>query len=280
MLGEEERIAFREFHHDLVTAVRVHEPLKRDLSAQHLVLQWVSEASGQRRHVVVAFNVRRPPWDMVLLQLEVPSTHCQYELPMVLKPKREQGQFCKSLLRSDVEFCHELAKDANDWVLFRLKLADLTCDFAEFKVVDQEELTRASLRQAAEEMRQALRAAKAAKLAQGLTAPKKRKKRSVGKQRNNKQARRPLASHGQRPRCPCHGRKWSKTIQNIPRQHLRLLLCLLGLLEVLVGPSKLEQFRGALSNWRRSFQPAVKLVGARSAANIAIEATNCLAKRL
>ena len=195
MLGEEERIAFREFHHDLVTAVRVHEPLKRDLSAQPLVLQWVSEASGQRRHVVVAFNVRRPPWDMVLLQLEVPSTHCQYELPMALKPKREQGQFCKSLLRSDVEFCHELAKDANDWVLFRLKLADLTCDFAEFKVVDQEELTRASLRQAAEEMRQALRAAKAAKLAQGLTAPKKRKKRSVGKQRNNKQARRPLASH-------------------------------------------------------------------------------------
>ena len=77
LLGEEERIAFREFHHDLVTAVRVHEPLKRDLSAQPLVLQWVSEASGQRRHVVVAFNVRRPPWDMVLLQLEVPSTHCQ-----------------------------------------------------------------------------------------------------------------------------------------------------------------------------------------------------------
>ena len=195
LLGEEQRIAFREFHDDLVTAVRVYEPLKRDLSAQPLVLQWVSEASSQRRHVVVAFNVRRPPWDMVLLQLEVPSTHCHYELPVVLKPKREQGQFCQSLLRSDVEFCHELAKDANDWVLFRSKLADLTCDFAEFKVVGQEELTRASLRQAAEEMRQALRAAKAAKLAQGLTAPKKRKKRSAGKQRKNKQARRPLASH-------------------------------------------------------------------------------------
>ena len=83
LLSEEQRIAFREYHDDLVTAVRVYEPLKRDLSAQPLVLQWVSEASSQRRHVAVAFNVRRPPWDMVLLQLEVSSAHCHYELPVV-----------------------------------------------------------------------------------------------------------------------------------------------------------------------------------------------------
>ena len=177
LLSEEQRIAFREYHDDLVTAVRVYEPLKRDLSAQPLVLQWVSEASSQRRHVAVAFNVRRPPWDMVLLQLEVSSAHCHYELPVVLKPRREQGQFCQSLLRSDIELCHELAKDASDWVLFRLKLADLTCDFAEFKVVGQEELSRASLRQAAEEMRQALRAAKAAKLAQGLYSHQKKEEK-------------------------------------------------------------------------------------------------------
>ena len=91
---------------------------------------------------------------------------------MVLKPRREQGQFCQSLLRSDIELCHELAKDASDWVLFRLKL-----DFAEFKVVGQEELSRASLRQAAEEMRQALRAAKAAKLAQGLYSHQKKEEK-------------------------------------------------------------------------------------------------------
>lgn len=47
-----------------------------------------------------------------------------------------------------------------------------------------------------------------------------------------------------------------------------------------VEPSKPEQFHGALSNWRRLFQQAVKLGGARSAASIATEATNCLAKRL
>ena len=113
LLSEEQRIAFREYHDDL----GVYELLKRDLSAQPLVLQWVSEASSQRRHVAVAFNVRRPPWDMVLLQLEVSSAHCHYELPVVLKPRREQGQFCQSLLRSDTELCHELAKDASDWVV-------------------------------------------------------------------------------------------------------------------------------------------------------------------
>ena len=36
-----------------------------------------------------------------------------------------------------------------------------------------------------------------------------------------------------------------------------------------VEPSKPEQFHGALSNWRRLFQQAVKLGGARSAASIA-----------
>ena len=90
---------------------------------------------------------------------------------------------------------------------------------------------------------------------------------------------------GLRARCPSQRRKWSKTIQKPPHLHLPLVVCPLGLLEALrvlgliVEPSKLGQFHGALSNWRRLFQPAVKLAGARSAANIAIEATNCLAKR-
>ena len=58
-LREDERTIFSEVHEDLVTAVRVHEPLKRDLSAHPLVLQWCSPASGKQKYIVVAFNVRK-----------------------------------------------------------------------------------------------------------------------------------------------------------------------------------------------------------------------------
>ena len=43
-----------------------------------------------------------------------------------------------------------------------------------------------------------------------------------------------------------------------------------------VEPSKPEQFHGALSNWRRLFQQAVKLGGARSAASMHCDRGNKL----
>lgn len=63
-------------------------------------------------------------------------------------------------------------------------------DFDVFNIVGRTELSRESLRRSAEELREIQRAAKAAKLAQGLTAPKKRKQRSQAK---GKQKKRPLA---------------------------------------------------------------------------------------
>lgn len=190
MLSAEQRLVFHDVHEDLVTAVRVHEPLKRDLSAHPLLLQWKSPTTGRAKFIAVAFNVRKPPWEMVLLQLE-PSTGTD-RCPFVLTLKQEAGEFCPSLLRSDMELCHELAREASDWGLHRLVAGDLSLTFGEFNIVAQEELSRESLRRSAEELKQILRAAKAAKIAAGMVPQRKRRARNTGKQQKKK-ARRPQA---------------------------------------------------------------------------------------
>ena len=190
-LEEEERLAFHELHADLVTAVRTHEPLKRDLSAHPLALQWWSQSLQQNRFAVVAFHVRKPPYDMVLLELDALGRSPGEDGRFPLQVQKIGGGHCLSLIRSDIDFCHELARAASDWVLYRLKLGDLSCDFSIFDVLERTELTRASLRQAEQEMRQILRATKAAKLAQGLAAAKKRKKRS--KPKGSQKTKRPQA---------------------------------------------------------------------------------------
>ena len=190
-LGEDELQVYREIHDDLVTAVRAHEPLKCDLSAHPLILQWRSSSKQQQRFAAVAFNVRKAPWDMVMLQLEPQSDSDGSRCPFVLKMQRGHGV---RFLRSDIEFCNELARSASDWALFKLSLGDLSSGFGEFHVLRCEELTRASLRQAAEEMRQIQRAARAAKLAQGLVVAAKRQKRGQGRRRGRGQ--RPPALQG------------------------------------------------------------------------------------
>lgn len=188
--------AFREIHDDLVTAVRVHEPVKRDLSAHPLVLQWCSRQTRQQKHVVVAFNVRKPPWDVVMLQLETLDAHNGRHCPFVLRMQSPPAVFSLQSLRSDIEFCHALAREASDWVLFRLTVGDLGAEFASFRIVERNELNRQALRQSAEEMKQIQRAAKAAKLAQGLAAQKKRKKRAPGKRQSKGKGQGPLAAPG------------------------------------------------------------------------------------
>ena len=172
-----QRPVFREIHDDLVTAVRVIEPLKRDLSAHPLVLEWHSLSLQKRRFAVVAFHIRKPPWDMVLLELEEAGD--SEELPFCLAV-----QLGRQSIHSDIAFCHELARAASDWVLFRLSIGDLTVDYGIFQAAERKELSRSELRQAAAEMKQVMLAAKAAKLAQGLTANKKRKSRNSNKRKS------------------------------------------------------------------------------------------------
>ena len=172
-----QRPVFREIHDDLVTAVRVIEPLKRDLSAHPLVLEWHSLSLQKRRFVVVAFHIRKPPWDMVLVELEEAGD--SEELPFCLAV-----QLGRQSIHSDIAFCHELARAASDWVLFRLSIGDLTVDYGIFQAAERKELSRSELRQAAAEMKQVMLAAKAAKLAQGLTANKKRKSRNSNKRKS------------------------------------------------------------------------------------------------
>ena len=172
-----QRPVFREIHDDLVTAVRVIEPLKRDLSAHPLVLEWHSLSLQKRRFVVVAFHIRKPPWDMVLVELEEAGD--SEELPFCLA-----AQLGRQSIHSDIAFCHELARAASDWVLFRLSIGDLTVDYGIFQAAERKELSRSELRQAAAEMKQVMLAAKAAKLAQGLTANKKRKSRNSNKRKS------------------------------------------------------------------------------------------------
>ena len=85
----------------------------------------------------------------------------------------------------------DLAREASDWLLFLLKVGEITGAFASFRIVGRAALDRYTLRRAAEEMKQIQRAAKAAKLAPGLTAIKKRKRRTQGKR---KTSQRPLAA--------------------------------------------------------------------------------------
>ena len=85
----------------------------------------------------------------------------------------------------------DLAREASDWLLFLLKVGEITGAFASFRIVGRAALDRHTLRRAAEEMKQIQRAAKAAKLAQGLTAIRKRKRRTQGKR---KTSQRPLAA--------------------------------------------------------------------------------------
>ena len=190
-LNEDERKVFRDVHEDLVTAVRVHEPLKRDLSAHPLVLQWVSPASGKQTYIVVAFNVRKPPRDMVMFQLEPLNGHNGLDCPFVLELESQHRRFSLQSLRSDMELCMTLAREASDWLLYLLKVGEITGAFASFQIVERAALDRHTLRRAAEEMKQVQRAAKAAKLAQGLTAIRKRKRRTQGKR---KASQRPLAA--------------------------------------------------------------------------------------
>ena len=190
-LREDERTVFREVHEDLVTAVRVHEPLKRDLSAHPLVLQWCSPASGKQKYIAVAFTVRKPLWDMVMFQLEPLNGHNGLDCPFVLELEGQDRGFSLQSLRSDMEFCMDLAREASDWLLFLLKVGEITGAFASFRIVGRAALDRHTLRRAAEEMKQIQRAAKAAKLAQGLTAIRKRKRRTQGKR---KTSQRPLAA--------------------------------------------------------------------------------------
>ena len=172
-----QRPVFREIHDDLVTAVRVIEPLKRDLSAHPLVLEWHSLSLQKRRFVVVAFHIRKPPWDMVLVELEEAGD--SEELPFCLAV-----QLGRQSIHSDIAFCHELARAASDWVLFRLSIGDLTVDYGIFQAAERKELSRSELRQAVAEMKQVMLAAKAAKHAQGLTANKKRKSRNSNKRKS------------------------------------------------------------------------------------------------
>ena len=101
---------------------RVHEPLKRDLSAHPLVLQWCSPASGKQKYIVVAFNVRKPLWDMVMFQLEPLNGHNGLDCPFVLELEGQDRGFSLQSLRSDMEFCMDLAREASDWLLFLLKV--------------------------------------------------------------------------------------------------------------------------------------------------------------
>ena len=111
-LREDERTVFREVHEDLVTAVRVHKPLKRDLSAHPLVLQWCSPASGKQKYIVVTFNVRKPLWDMAMFQLEPLNGHNSLDCPFVLELEGQDRGFSLQSLRSDMEFCMDLAREA------------------------------------------------------------------------------------------------------------------------------------------------------------------------
>ena len=111
-LREDEWTIFREVHEDLVTVVRVHEPLKRDLSAHPLVLQWCSPASGKQKYIAVAFTVRKPLWDMVMFQLEPLNGHNGLDCPFVLELEGQDRGFSLQSLRSDMEFCMDLAREA------------------------------------------------------------------------------------------------------------------------------------------------------------------------
>lgn len=182
-LSPEQRAAFHALHSALVTAVRVHEPVRRDLSASPLVLQWRSPSTGDCVQIVVAFNVRKAPWDMVLLQLskEPPGAEAA-PYTMQLTPAAADAQH-SCVTRSDMDLCRELAEKASDWRLFRARVGPASADLGTFRIVSREELTQEFLQQAALEMKEIQRAARAAKLAQGLAVGKKRRARGPRKPR-------------------------------------------------------------------------------------------------
>lgn len=107
MLEDEQRSTFREIHDDVVTAMRVHEPLKRDLCAHPLVLEWHSSSLQTRRFVAVAFNIRKPPWDMVLVELKEVGDSERLPFSLVVEVGRR-------FIHSDIAFCHELARAASN----------------------------------------------------------------------------------------------------------------------------------------------------------------------
>ena len=262
-----QRPVFREIHDDLVTAVRVIEPLKRDLSAHPLVLEWHSLSLQKRRFVVVAFHIRKPPWDMVLVELEEAGD--SEELPFCLAV-----QLGRQSIHSDIAFCHELARAASDWVLFRLSIGDLTVDYGIFQAAERKELSRSELRQAAAEMKQVMLAAKAAKLAQGLTANKKGKAETPTNEKAKASGRRPWLQMF---------RTWSgilplkagaqlQTLRQTPAVLQRLLLRPLDRLALSVS-SSLGPFPGVHSKSRRLFRPLATVVGEPSADSIATEET-------
>ena len=295
-----QRPVFREIHDDLVTAVRVIEPLKRDLSAHPLVLEWHSLSLQKRRFVVVAFHIRKPPWDMVLVELEEAGD--SEELPFCLAV-----QLGRQSIHSDIAFCHELARAASDWVLFRLSIGDLTVDYGIFQAAERKELSRSELRQAAAEMKQVMLAAKAAKLAQGLTANKKGKAETPTNEKAKASGRRPwlqmfrtwsgilplkagapLLTLGQtpavlqrlllRPLDRLAGAQL-QTLRQTPAVLQRLLLRPLDRLALSVS-SSLGPFPGVHSKSRRLFRPLATVVGEPSADSIATEETVCLARKL
>ena len=293
--------AFREIHDDLVTAVRVHEPVKRDLSAHPLVLQWCSRQTRQQKHVVVAFNVRKPPWDVVMLQLETLDAHNGRHCPFVLRMQSPPAVFSLQSLRSDIEFCHALAREASDWVLFRLTVGDLGAEFASFRIVERNELNRQALRQSAEEMKQIQRAAKAAKLAQGLAAQKKGKREPQANGKAKAKVRDrwlrqvhktfptqsgappPALFHKRRTRSrPQAMERPAPPLQGLQAAHpptLEQAACPPDMLEA-NGKSRLELSRGVRSNWLQLFQRLVIAAGAPYVANTVIEEIHSLAKRL
>ena len=172
-MREDERTIFREVHEDLLTAVRVHEPLKRDetrsfcsptCAAMVLSCIWQAEihccdlqcpkASLGHGHV----SIGAAEWPQ------------QPRLPLCLGARRSRQRILASILALRYGIRHGSCKRS---------------------LVGRAVLDRHTLRRAAEEMKQIQRAAKAAKLAQGLTAIRKRKRRTQGKRKTRQ---RPLAA--------------------------------------------------------------------------------------
>ena len=126
-----------------------------------------------------------------MFQLEPLNGHNGLDCPFVLELEGQDRGFSLQSLRSDMEICMDIAREASDWFLFLLKVGEITGAFASFRIVGRAALDRHTLRRAAEEMKQIQRAAKAPKLARGLTAIRKRKRRTQGKR---KTSQRPLAA--------------------------------------------------------------------------------------
>ena len=92
--------------------------------------------------------------------------HCHVSIGAAEWPQRSvfelEGQnrgFSLQCLRSDMEFCMDLAREAPDWLLFLLKVGEITCAFASFRIVERVALDRRTFKGAAQEMKQIQRAA-------------------------------------------------------------------------------------------------------------------------